>query len=44
MHVEHLGGENCVTGSCHLIRANGVNMLVDCGITQGNDQAVPMGE
>jgi len=22
--------------------AHGVNMLVDCGITQGNDQAVPM--
>jgi len=42
MHVEHLGGENCVTGSCHLVRANGVNMLVDCGITQGSDWAVPM--
>ncbi len=40
--VIHLGGERCVTGSCHLLRANGLNMLVDCGAVQGEDQAVPV--
>ncbi len=44
MHVEHLGGERCVTGSCHLVRAGDVNILVDCGLTQGNDRARPMAE
>jgi Cft2 family RNA processing exonuclease len=38
--VTHLGGENGVTGSCHLLQANGLNILVDCGAAQGND-AVP---
>jgi metallo-beta-lactamase family protein len=33
----HLGAENCVTGSCHLLQANGLNIMVDCGIVQGND-------
>lgn len=40
MHVEHLGGENCLTGSCHLVRAGGVKILVDCGLGQANEQAV----
>ncbi|MDY0223330.1 MAG: MBL fold metallo-hydrolase [Desulfobacterium sp.] len=39
--IKHLGGENCVTGSCHLVRAGGVNVLVDCGIAQGHDSVVP---
>jgi metallo-beta-lactamase family protein len=33
----HLGAENCVTGSCHLLQVNGLNILVDCGLVQGSD-------
>lgn len=33
----HLGAERCVTGSCHLLQLNGLNILVDCGLTQGAD-------
>jgi metallo-beta-lactamase family protein len=42
MNLIHLGGENCVTGSCHLVQAKGLNILVDCGSVQGNDRAVPV--
>ncbi len=42
--LHHLGAEHCVTGSCHLVRAGDVNILVDCGLTQGDDRAVPMSE
>ncbi len=40
--ITHLGAENCVTGSCHLLQANGVTMLVDCGLCQGNDSQIPI--
>jgi len=40
--VIHLGGERCVTGSCHLVQTNGINLLTDCGSVQGEDQALPM--
>lgn len=40
--LTHLGGGDCVTGSCHLVRFNGLNVLVDCGLTQGRDEAVAM--
>jgi metallo-beta-lactamase family protein len=35
--ITHLGAENCVTGSCHLVQAAGVTLLVDCGTAQGRD-------
>lgn len=35
--IIHLGGEHTVTGSCHLLQVNGVNILIDCGMAQGND-------
>jgi len=38
----HLGGEHTVTGSCHLLQANGINIMVDCGLAQGNDVLLPM--
>ncbi|MCJ8502993.1 MBL fold metallo-hydrolase [Desulfatitalea alkaliphila] len=37
--VVHLGGAACVTGSCHLVQLQGVNILVDCGLTQGDDRS-----
>ncbi len=42
MNVIHLGGADCVTGSCHLLQAAGLNIMVDCGAVQGNDRVVPM--
>ncbi|MDL1964560.1 MAG: MBL fold metallo-hydrolase [Deltaproteobacteria bacterium] len=41
-NIIHLGGENTVTGSCHLLQANGLNIMVDCGLAQGNDVVLPM--
>jgi len=38
----HLGGEHTVTGSCHLLQANGIHIMVDCGLAQGNDVLLPM--
>lgn len=40
--VTSLGGGLCVTGSCHLLRADGLNILVDCGLAQGRDEALAM--
>ncbi len=42
MKLIHLGGENCVTGSCHLLGVSGLNILIDCGLVQGRDTALPM--
>jgi len=42
MNIIHLGGENTVTGSCHLLQANGLNIMVDCGLAQGNDSVLRM--
>ncbi|MCD6185089.1 MAG: MBL fold metallo-hydrolase [Deltaproteobacteria bacterium] len=41
-HIHHLGAEHCVTGSCHLMQLNGLNIMVDCGLSQGNDSCTPM--
>ncbi len=40
--IIHLGAEHSVTGSCHLLQAGGCNILIDCGIAQGNAQLVPI--
>ncbi|MFH0726863.1 MAG: MBL fold metallo-hydrolase [Pseudomonadota bacterium] len=42
--LTHIGGEHTVTGSCHLLQAEGLNILVDCGICQGADSALPLDE
>jgi metallo-beta-lactamase family protein len=34
--IIHLGAEHDVTGSCHYLHLNDTNILVDCGMTQGN--------
>ncbi len=31
-----------MTGSCHLLRANGLNIMIDCGLVQGDDSVIPM--
>ncbi|MCP4344727.1 MAG: MBL fold metallo-hydrolase [Desulfobacterales bacterium] len=40
--IIHLGGKNTVTGSCHLLKVEGVNILIDCGLVQGDDSVLPM--
>ena len=35
MHIEFYGATSGVTGSCHIIRANGHTILLDCGMIQG---------
>lgn len=42
--ITHLGGEHSVTGSCHLLQANGISIMVDCGLAQGNDKALPLSD
>ncbi|BBO88583.1 MBL fold metallo-hydrolase [Desulfosarcina ovata] len=42
MKITHLGAETCVTGSCHLLQANGLNIMVDCGMAQGSDPSNAM--
>jgi hypothetical protein len=29
--ITHLSGEHTVTGSCHLMRENGLEIMIDCG-------------
>jgi metallo-beta-lactamase family protein len=36
------GGVDTVTGSCHLLRAGGLHILVDCGMFQGGRQTEEM--
>ncbi len=35
MHIEFYGAASGVTGSCHILRANGKTILLDCGLIQG---------
>lgn len=35
VYIQSLGGAGTVTGSKHLLRTPGLNMLVDCGLFQG---------
>ncbi len=35
MHIEFYGATSGVTGSCHIVRANGHTVLLDCGLIQG---------
>jgi metallo-beta-lactamase family protein len=42
--IIHLGAENTVTGSCHLLQISGLNILIDCGLCQGADRVIPMSQ
>jgi metallo-beta-lactamase family protein len=44
MLLTHLGAEKTVTGSCHLLQVKGLNILVDCGLAQGEDRNLPIEE
>src|SRR3954469_21797566 len=36
MEIEFAGAAREVTGSCHIVRANGKTVLLDCGLYQGS--------
>jgi metallo-beta-lactamase family protein len=36
MELEFSGAAREVTGSCHIVRANGKTVLLDCGMFQGS--------
>ncbi len=38
MQIEFYGASSGVTGSCHIVRANGHTILLDCGMIQGRRQ------
>lgn len=38
MQIEFVGAAREVTGSCHIVRANGRTILLDCGLFQGKRQ------
>ena len=37
MELIFLGADHEVTGSCHMVKGAGMNLLVDCGMEQGED-------
>ena len=37
MELIFLGADHEVTGSCHMVKAAGKNLLIDCGMEQGED-------
>lgn len=39
MHIRFYGAAGEVTGSCHVLEAAGVRVLLDCGLVQGGRQA-----
>ena len=41
--IEFLGAAGTVTGSKHLVEANGRHLLVDCGLYQGLKELHPEG-
>ncbi|WP_055668169.1 MBL fold metallo-hydrolase RNA specificity domain-containing protein [Desnuesiella massiliensis] len=38
MKLEFFGAAGSVTGSCHILRVNDKNILLDCGLFQGRDE------
>ena len=44
MKIRFCGAARGVTGSCHMVSANGKIILLDCGMRQGSDKKTPLGE
>lgn len=43
--IQHHGGQDGVTGSCHQLVMNAsASLLIDCGLFQGDDASIPSGE
>lgn len=41
MHIQFCGAAQTVTGSCHLLTLdNGMKVLLDCGLYQGNEETM----
>ena len=40
MKLTFIGAAHEVTGSCHLLQAAGKNILIDCGMEQGDRKSV----
>lgn len=38
MKIKFLGADKCVTGSCHMVTIDKVNLLFDCGLFQNHDE------
>lgn len=38
MNIDFYGAAGCVTGSSHLLKVKGKNILLDCGLYQGKDE------
>jgi len=43
MKITFLGAARSVTGSCHLVEAGGLKVLIDCGMRQGRDAKQELG-
>ena len=37
MRLTFIGADHEVTGSCHFLEACGLNILIDCGMEQGQN-------
>lgn len=44
MKIQFCGAAKSVTGSCHMLHTTGGNILIDCGMRQGEDQKTGYGE
>lgn len=40
MEIKFCGANKCVTGSCHLLKINNKQILLDCGKFQGEDEKI----
>ncbi|MEG2935829.1 MAG: MBL fold metallo-hydrolase [Clostridium sp.] len=37
--IKFLGAAKCVTGSCHMVTIDDINILFDCGLFQSHDES-----
>lgn len=39
LKIKFLGAAKCVTGSCHMVTIEDINILFDCGLFQSHDES-----